>query len=230
MEILKAMERVRHSKNNTKRWWPKNDSNNYYSKQCLHVSRMKNRALSLSFHGLTNLGFILFLRELRGCREIKRHLLTKEQRVKDMMAINVMSLFAPDPGVSSSSLPLFSTYPCRAFSVFTPPHGLPRGWLAENTSDSTAQTGPEANGTHINKHTRAAAGQSYLVGDEDKRWTWGWILKKTSSLPAFIGEFLPTKYNFYYYFSKKSQSDTEILVQPLFCSFLVLWALPLKLE
>lgn len=153
MEILKAMERVRHSKN-TKRWWPKNDSNNYYSKQCLHVSRMKNSALS--FHGHINLGFLLLLRKSRSCREIKRHLLTKEQRVKDMMAINVMSLFAPDPGFSSSSLLLFSTYPCRAFSVFTPPHGLPRGWLAENTSDSTAQTGPEANSTHINKHTRAA--------------------------------------------------------------------------
>lgn len=183
------MERVRHSKKNTKRWWPKNDSNNYYSKQCLHVSRMKNSALSLSFHGLINLGFILFLRKSRGCREIKRHLLTKEQRVKDMMAINVMSLFAPDPGFSSSSLLLFSTYPCRAFSVFTPPHGLPRGWLAENTSDSTAQTGPEANGTHINKHTRAraVAGQSYLVGDEDERWTWGWILKNIFTASPYWG-------------------------------------------
>lgn len=186
MEILKAMERVRHSKN-TKRWWPKNDSNNYYSKQCLHVSRMKNSALS--FHGHINLGFLLLLRKSRSCREIKRHLLTKEQRVKDMMAINVMSLFAPDPGFSSSSLLLFSTYPCRAFSVFTPPHGLPRGWLAENTSDSTAQTGPEANSTHINKHTRAraAAGQSYLVGDEDERWTWGWILKNIFTASPYWG-------------------------------------------
>lgn len=161
--------------------------NNVYN-----VSRMKNSALSLSFHGLINLGFSLFLRKSRGCREIKRHLLTKEQRVKDMMAINVMSLFAPDPGFSSSSLLLFSTYPCRAFSVFTPPHGLPRGWLAENTSDSTAQTGPEANGTHINKHTRVrgAAGQSYLVGDEDERRTWEWIFKKnTLHRQPLLGDF-----------------------------------------
>lgn len=184
------MERVRHSKNNTKRWWPKNDSNNYHSKQCLHVSRMKNSALSLSFHGLINLGFILFLRKSRGCREIKRHLLTKEQKVKDMMAINVMSLFAPDPGFSSSSLLLFSTYPCRAFSVFTPPHGLPRGWLAENTSDSTAQTGPEANSTHINKHTRAraVAGQSYLGGRWRRAVDLGMDSKKHLHRQSLLGD------------------------------------------
>lgn len=88
--------------------------------------RQQNEKQSCPYLSL-NLGFILFLRKSRSCREIKRHLLTKEQRVKDMVAINVMSLFAPDPGFSSSSLLLFSTYPCRAFSVFTPPHGLPRG-------------------------------------------------------------------------------------------------------
>lgn len=155
---------------------------------------MKNSALSLSFHGLINLGFILFLRKSRGCREIKRHVLTKEQRVKDMMAINVMSFFAPDPGFSSSSLLLFSTYPCRAFSVFTPPHGLPRGWLAENTSDSTAQTGPEANGTHISKHTCVCAvtGQS-LHQLSCGRWTQavelGMDTEKYPNCQPLLGDF-----------------------------------------
>lgn len=52
---------------------------------------------------------------------------------------------------------------------------------------------------------------------------------KIFSPPTLIEGFLPIKFNFYY-FCKKSQGYNKILVQPLICTFLVLWALPLKLE
>lgn len=55
------------------------------------------------------------------------------------------------------------------------------------------------------------------------------IWKKFSPTTLIKG-FLPIKFNFYYYFCKKSQGYTYILVQPLFCSVLVLWALLLNLE
>lgn len=59
---------------------------------------------------------------------------------------------SPLPPLSLSSLP--TLWGSRLFR-FTPLQGIPRGWLTENTSYWTTQTGPQANGNSAHTHTHA---------------------------------------------------------------------------
>lgn len=81
-----------------------------------------------------------------------------------MMAINVMSFFASDPGFSSSSLLLFSTYPCRVFS-FLPLHTLSLvGDLLK-----TLPTEQHKQGRRLTVHTSTNA-HALVVAGQGLRW------------------------------------------------------------
>lgn len=155
--------------------------------------------------------------------------------VKHTMAINVMSFFAPD--LASPLPPFCFSLPilvgCFPFSPFHMVFLV--GDLLKTLPNEQHKQGRRLTArTSTNTHTCTCRNRTVFAS------VISWVMKmsnwvgdniwKIISPPTLIEGFLPIKFNSYYYFCTKSQGYTKILVQSLFCSFLVLWALPLKLE